>query len=37
MIDKVGRVILNNNKILVQRKKNNLEECIISGEKKGRK
>ena len=34
MIDKVGGVILKNNKILVQRKKNNREECIIPGGKR---
>ena len=34
MIDKVGGVILKNKKILVQRKKNNREECIIPGGKR---
>lgn len=34
MIDKVGGVILKDKKILVQRKKNNREECIISGGKR---
>ena len=34
MIDKVGGVILIENKILVQRKKNNREECIIPGGKR---
>lgn len=33
MIDKVGGVILKDKKILVQRKKNNREECIIPGGK----
>lgn len=33
MIDKVGGVILKNKQILVQRKKNNREECIIPGGK----
>ena len=32
MIDKVGGVILKDKKILVQRKKNNREECIIPEE-----
>ncbi len=34
MIDKVGGIILNDKKILVQRKKNNREECIIPGGKR---
>jgi len=34
VIDKVGGVILNDKKILVQRKKNNREECIIPGGKR---
>ncbi len=34
MIDKVGAIILNDKKILVQRKKNNREECIIPGGKR---
>lgn len=34
MIDKVGGIILKNKKILVQRKKNNREECIIPGGKR---
>lgn len=34
MIDKVGGVILKDRKILVQRKKNNREECIIPGGKR---
>ena len=34
MIDKVGGVILKNKMILVQRKKNNREECIIPGGKR---
>lgn len=34
MIDKVGGVILKDKKILVQRKKNNKEECIIPGGKR---
>lgn len=34
MIDKVGGIILNNKKILVQRKTNNREECIIPGGKR---
>lgn len=34
MIDKVGGVILKDKKILVQRKKNNMEECIIPGGKR---
>lgn len=34
MIDKVGGIILKNNKILVQRKKNNREEYIIPGGKR---
>lgn len=34
MIDKVGGVILQDKKILVQRKKNNREECIIPGGKR---
>ena len=34
MIDKVGGVILKEKKILVQRKKNNREECIIPGGKR---
>lgn len=34
MIDKVGGVILKDKKILVQRKKNNREECIIPGGKR---
>ena len=34
MIDKVGGVILNDKKILVQRKKNNREEYIIPGGKR---
>ena len=33
MIDKVGGVILKDKQILVQRKKNNREECIIPGGK----
>lgn len=35
MIDKVGGGILKDKKILVQRKKNNREECIIPGGKHG--
>ena len=31
MIDKVGGVILKDKKVLVQRKRNNREECIIPG------
>lgn len=34
MIDKVGGIILNDKKILVQRKKNNREKCIIPGGKR---
>lgn len=34
MIDKVGGVILNDKRILVQRKKNNRAECIIPGGKR---
>ena len=34
MIDKVDCVILKDKKILVQTKKNNKEECIISGGKR---
>ena len=34
MIDKVGGVILKDRKILVQRKKNNREECRIPGGKR---
>lgn len=34
MIDKVGGIILENKKILVQRKRNNREECIIPGGKR---
>lgn len=34
MIDKVGGIILRDKKILVQRKKNNREECIIPGGKR---
>lgn len=34
MIDKVGGIILNDKKILVQRKKNNRIECIIPGGKR---
>lgn len=34
MIDKVGGIILNDKKILVQRKKNNRVECIIPGGKR---
>ena len=34
MIDKVGGVILKDKKILVQKKKNNREECIIPGGKR---
>lgn len=34
MIDKVGGIIVKNKKILVQRKKNNREECIIPGGKR---
>lgn len=34
MIDKVGGVILKDKKVLVQRKKNNREECIIPGGKR---
>ena len=34
MIDKVGGIILDNKRILVQRKKNNREECIIPGGKR---
>lgn len=34
MIDKVGGIILKDEKILVQRKKNNREECIIPGGKR---
>ena len=34
MIDKVGGVILKDKQILVQRKKNNREECIIPGGKR---
>ena len=38
MIDKVGGVILKDKKILVQRKNNNREECIILGvQGKGKK
>lgn len=37
MIDKVGGIILENKKILVQRKKNNREECIIPGGKRENK
>ena len=37
MIDKVGGVILKDRKILVQRKKNNREECIIPGGKRKEK
>lgn len=35
MIDKVGGVILKDKKILVQRKNNGREECIIPGGKRG--
>ena len=34
MIDKVGGIILKDKMILVQRKKNNREECIIPGGKR---
>ncbi len=34
MIDKVGAIILKNGKILVERKNNNKEECIIPGGKR---
>ena len=34
MIDKVGGIILNDKKILVQRKRNNRIECIIPGGKR---
>ncbi len=34
MIDKVGGIILKDKKILVQRKKNKKEECIIPGGKR---
>lgn len=34
MIDKVGGIILKDKKILVQRKNNNKEECIIPGGKR---
>ena len=34
MIDKVGGVILKDKQILVQRKKNKREECIIPGGKR---
>ena len=34
MIDKVGGVILKDKKILVQRKSNGREECIIPGSKR---
>jgi len=34
MIDKVGGIILKDKQILVQRKKNNREECIIPGGKR---
>ena len=34
MIDKVGGIILKDKKILVQRKKNNREECIVPGGKR---
>ena len=34
MIDKVGGIILQDKKILVQRKNNNREECIIPGGKR---
>ena len=34
MIDKVGGIILKDKKILIQRKKNNREECIIPGGKR---
>lgn len=34
MIDKVGGIILKDKKILVQRKTNNREECIIPGGKR---
>ena len=34
MIDKVGGIILRDKKILVQRKKNGREECIIPGGKR---
>lgn len=34
MIDKVGGIILKDKKILVQRKNNNREECIIPGGKR---
>ena len=37
MIDKVGGVILKDKQILVQRKKNNREECIIPGGKRKEK
>jgi len=38
MIDKVGGVILKDKQILVQRQKNNREECIIpGGKRKGKK
>ena len=34
MIDKVGGIILKDKKVLVQRKNNNREECIIPGGKR---
>lgn len=34
MIDKVGGIIINDKKILVQRKNNDREECIIPGGKR---
>ena len=34
MIDKVGGIILKDKKILVERKNNNKEECIIPGGKR---
>ena len=34
MIDKVGGIIVKDKKIVVQRKKNNREECIIPGGKR---
>lgn len=34
MIDKVGGIIIKDKKILVQRKKNNRQECIIPGGKR---
>lgn len=37
MIDKVGAIILKDKKILVQRKNNNREECIIPGGKRENK